>query len=378
MKNKILFVDDDINLLDGFKRSLRDTFEIVTAESGEAGVEIMKKEKLFTVIVSDYKMPGMDGVQFLTRARESSPRSVRMLLTGYADINTAIEAVNKSNIFRLIIKPCPTEDLTAILNDGVEWHRLMMVEKELLEKTLSGSIKVLTDVLTLVSPRAFSHASRSRRVVKMIARDMGVENTWLVEIAAMLSQIGCVTIPDVIIEKVFAGKPLSDEEKEMYDTYPKVGADIIRNIPRMDRVAELIELLPPHIDGTAGIQPASANLPIEAKILQLALDHDLLVMSGLDSAAALVEINKREGFYDQKAVKALEKLISVENKYAIKQEFIKNLTDNMILMEDVYTRDNVLVVSRGEVVTQSMKLRLMNFQANSGIADYVKVIIPQE
>jgi len=375
MKSKILFVDDDINLLDGFKRSLRDAFEVVTAESGEAGIEILKNDGPFTVIVSDYKMPGMDGVKFLSRARESSPRSVRMLLTGYADINTAIEAVNKSNIFRLIIKPCPTEELLEILNDGVEWQRLMMVEKELLEKTLSGSIKVLTDVLTLVSPRAFSHASRSRRVAKLIANYMGIKNTWLVEIAAMLSQIGCVTIPDAIIEKVFAGKPLSADEREMYDTYPKVGADIIKNIPRLEKVAQLIELLPPYIDGSGSIHPVPAHIPVEAKILQLALDHDLLVMSGLDLASALVEINKREGHYDVKAVKGLEKLISEENKYEIKQMLIKNLTDNMILMEDVYTRDNVLVVARGEVVTRSMKLRLMNFMANSGIKDYVKVIV---
>jgi response regulator RpfG family c-di-GMP phosphodiesterase len=323
-------------------------------------------------------MPGMDGVQFLTRARTASPRSVRMLLTGYADINTAIDAVNKSNIFRLIIKPCPTEELAAILSDGVEWHRLMMAEKELLEKTLSGSIKVLTDVLTLVSPRAFSHASRTRRAVKLIAKDMGIENTWLVEIAAMLSQIGCVTIPDAIIEKVFSRKPLSDAEREMYDTYPKVGADIIKNIPRMEKVARTIELLNPPIDSTGRKDVAAADLPIEVKILQLALDHDLLVMSGLDTASALVEINKRDGRYDPKAVKALEKIISVENKYEIKQELIENLTEKMILMEDLITKNNVLVVSKGDVVTQSMKLRLLNFKSNSGIQDYVRVIVSKD
>ncbi len=377
MKSKILFVDDDTNLLDGYKRTLRDNFEITTADSGEAGIEILKKEGPFAIIVSDYKMPGMDGVQFLTRARAASPKSVRMLLTGYADINTAIEAVNKSNIFRLIIKPCPTEELAAILNDGVELNRLMMAEKQLLEKTLSGSIKVLTDVLTLASPRAFSHASRASRVAKLIAKDMGIENTWLVEIAAMLSQIGCVTIPDAIIEKVFSRKPLSDTEQVMYDTYPNVGADIIKNIPRMEKVAMLIELLTPPVDGAVR-KNAAADLPIEAKILQLALDHDLLVMSGLDSSGALVEIIMRRGRYDTKAVKALEKLISEEKKYEIKQVLIENLTEKMILMEDLITKDHVLVVPNGEMVTHSMKLRLLNFKSNSGIQDSVRVMIPKE
>ncbi len=377
METKILFVDDDMNLLEGYKRTLRNDFMIAVADSGEAGIEVLKKEGPFAVIVSDYKMPGMDGVEFLTRARAASPKSVRMLLTGYADINTAIEAVNKSNIFRLIIKPCPNEELSAILSDGIEWHRLMMAEKELLEKTLSGSIKVLTDVLTLASPRSFSHASRTRRVAKLIAKEMGIENTWMVEIAAMLSQIGCVTIPDAIIEKVFSGKPLFNTERDMYVTYPKVGADIIKNIPRMGKVARLIDNLTPYIDDTES-KNSAADLPIEAKILLLALDHDLLVMSGHDSAAALVEIIKREGRYDPEAVKALEKIISVENKHEIKKVLIDNLTEKMILLEDLFTKDSVLVVSKGEVVTHAMKLRLLNFKANSGIQDYVRVIVSKD
>lgn len=372
MENKILFVDDDMNLLEGYKRTLRTDFVITTAASGEAGIEALTKEGPFAVIVSDYKMPGMDGVQFLSQARTSSPTSVRMLLTGYADINTAIDAVNKSNIFRLIIKPCPTEELAAILSDGVEWHCLMIAEKELQEKTLRGSIKVLIDVLSLVSPKAFSHASRARRLVKLISKEMDIENTWLAEIAAMLSQIGCVTIPDEIIEKVFSGKPLSQTEQRMYDTYPKVGADIIKNIPRLEKAARLIEPLYHQVGGMR------EEIPIEAKILKIALDYDLLVMSGLDSAAALLGIYKREGRYDPNAVKALEKLITSENKYEIKQVLIDNLTEKMILMEDLFTKDNVLVVSKGEEVTHSMKLRLLNFKTNSGIPDYVKVIISRD
>ena len=378
MEKKILFVDDDTNLLEGYKRSLRTGFTISTAESGEAGLEVIKKEGPFAVIVSDYKMPGMDGVQFLSKARTSSPKSVRMLLTGYADTNTAIEAVNKSNIFRMIIKPCPTEELAAILNDGVEWHRLMIAEKELLEKTLSGSIKVLTDVLSLVSPKAFSHASRARRLVKQISINMGIENTWLIEIAAMLSQIGCVTVPDAIIDKVFSGKPLSQAEQDMYDTYPKVGAEIIKNIPRMEKAAQLIECLGLQTDDSGNTNTAGMNIPIEAKILKLTLDHDLLVMSGLNSTAALLEIYKRERQYEPNALKALEKLISIENKYEIKQVLIENLSEKMILMEDLISKDNVLIVSKGEGVTHSMKLRLLNFKKNSGIPDFVRVIVSRD
>jgi hypothetical protein len=157
-----------------------------------------------------------------------------------------------------------------------------------------------------------------------------------------------------------------------------VGAEIIKNIPRMEKAARLIELLGRPVDSTGRKDVTAADLPIEVKILQVALDHDLLVMSGLDTAAALMEISKREGRYDPKTVKALEKLISVENKYEIKQELIENLTESMILMEDLITKDNVLIVSKGEGVTHSMKLRLLNFRKNSGIQDYVKVMISKD
>jgi DNA-binding NtrC family response regulator len=122
MENRILFVDDDSNILDGYKRQLRKKFNIETAEGGEKGLEAVNNNGPYAVIVSDLKMPGMDGNQFLAHVKEISPESTRILLTGYADLKSAIEAINTGRIFRLLTKPCDKIDLIQTLENGIDQY----------------------------------------------------------------------------------------------------------------------------------------------------------------------------------------------------------------------------------------------------------------
>ena len=111
MNHRILLVDDDPNILQGYQRQLHKHVDIETAQNGIAGLKSLKEKGPFAVIISDLRMPGMDGIAFLAEAREQSPDSVRVMLTGHADLEAAINAVNKGNIFRLLTKPCPAENL---------------------------------------------------------------------------------------------------------------------------------------------------------------------------------------------------------------------------------------------------------------------------
>ena len=149
---KILCVDDESNVLQGIKRQLRKQFHIDVAEGGQKGLEAITGNGPYAVVVSDMRMPGMDGAEFLAKVKRCAPQTVRMMLTGNSDQQTAIEAVNKGSIFRFLNKPCSTEDLVAAISDGIEQYRLITVEKEVLEQTLGGSIKILSNVLALASP----------------------------------------------------------------------------------------------------------------------------------------------------------------------------------------------------------------------------------
>ncbi|GAG00018.1 unnamed protein product, partial [marine sediment metagenome] len=209
MSEKILCIDDDPNILQGYQRRLRKQFKIETALGGTEGLEAIASKGPFAVIVSDMRMPGMDGVQFLAAAKRRAPDSVRMMLTGFADQQTAVEAVNEGNIFRFLTKPCPPETFAKALTAGMEQYRLVTAEKVLLEKTLRGAIKVLTDVLSLTNPTAYGHASRVRRLVQKLCKQLEVDQPWQAEVAAMLSQIGCVTVPPNTLNKIYYGQTLT-------------------------------------------------------------------------------------------------------------------------------------------------------------------------
>ena len=168
MVNKVLFVDDESSILDGYKRMLHREFEVDTAVGGLQGLTLIRDRGPFSVVISDMRMPGMNGAQFLAQVRQSAPDTVRMLLTGYTDIDAAMDAVNRGNIFRFLAKPCEKETMIEAINAGIYQYRLVMVEKELLEDTLMGSIKVMTDVLSAASPEAFGRSMRITRYVRHV------------------------------------------------------------------------------------------------------------------------------------------------------------------------------------------------------------------
>lgn len=269
MPAKILFVDDDLNILDGFRRQFRKILAMQTAPGGLEGLEILAREGPFSVIVSDLRMPRMDGIQFLSRARETAPESVRMLLTGYADLETAIDAVNQGNIFRFLTKPCKSEVLLKAISDGVRQYDLVTAERELLEKTLRGSLKVLSEILQLVNPVAFGRASRITHYARRIGKIMPVDNLWQLETAASLSQIGCVILPEDALKKIYHGQELTEEESQLFSMHPFITSDLLANIPRMQIISEIIAFQEKNFDGS-GVPVDSRRgeqIPIGARIL---------------------------------------------------------------------------------------------------------------
>jgi ActR/RegA family two-component response regulator/GGDEF domain-containing protein len=134
MADKILFVDDEPLVLDGYMRLLHREFEVDTALGGEQGLAEIQGSGPYAVVISDMRMPGMNGAEFLARVRQKAPDTVRMLLTGFADIDAAIHAVNEGNIFRYLTKPCDRETLVKAINMGLAQYRSVIAEKKLVRK----------------------------------------------------------------------------------------------------------------------------------------------------------------------------------------------------------------------------------------------------
>ncbi len=377
MNPKILLVDDDPNILQGFKRHLRKLFQIETALGGKEGLETATKDGPFAVIVSDMQMPEMNGIQFLAAVRQVAPESVRMMLTGNADQKTATDAVNNGHIFRFLTKPCSPETFARALEAGVEQYRLITAEHDLLTKTLSGSVSVLTEVLSLVNPTAFGHAASVRRIAHQICQEVQVENAWEIEIAAMLSQVGCVTIPETTLAKLSRGEELTESELKTYQGHPQVGHDLISKIPRLKGAAEIIAHQQRRFDGFGASKDAkqAGEIPFGSRILKLAIDVVQLIAAEKTTEMALSVIRDRKGWYDPSLLDALEAVLGIE--YTVKSVTINQLEEGMVLDEHVVSTEGSVLLTRGQDVTPSMCERLKKFSDTvKGVQEPIRVRCP--
>lgn len=377
MNKKILFVDDEPNVLQSIRRSLRKEFDVDTAEGGEEALTKLKANGTYAIIVSDMRMPGMNGVELLAQAKKDSPDTVRMMLTGNADQQTAVDAVNHGDIYRFLNKPCGSEQLINAITNGLRQHELITAERELLEETLKGSITALAEVLSLSNPEVFGKTNRLKNQIVTVAAEMGLTDQWQFESAAMLSQIGCVTVSQDLLRRRLGGHQLADDEKAEYAAHAKIGADIVAKIPRMEVVAEAVRYQEKNYDGSGypkdGVKGDA--IPLGARILKILLDFDAYESGGAPAADALLRIKEDIKLYDPAVLVAFEKTMLREMAYTIVEMSIMKLTDAMVLAEDVVTAgDNTLLIAKGQETTLSARRHLQNFRDKGFIGNSVKVL----
>ncbi|MDH3589774.1 MAG: response regulator [Gammaproteobacteria bacterium] len=366
---RVLFVDDERPVLDACRRALRKKINIDTALGPAEALEQISDSNDYAVIVSDMRMPEMNGVQLLAEVKRRSPDTVRMMLTGNSDQQTAIDAVNEGDIFRFLNKPCPPEKLWGSVEAALEQHRLVIAERDLLENTLQGAIQVLADVLALVNPGAFGRTTRIRTQVSEIAKQLGLPDLWQFETMATLSQVGCVTVPDAVLQKAIAGERLSESEQQLYDLHPGIAGDLLSRIPRLDEVAEAIRQQNVDFD-------SATVVPIGSRILKAVLDFERIESSGVSTAEALDQLKLRSNIYDPDVLKAFEAVLGTESELEAREIDVSQLVDGMVLAVDVNSLQGALVLCKGQQTTDSVRARLINFARNGVIDQKVMVWLP--
>jgi response regulator RpfG family c-di-GMP phosphodiesterase len=378
VQEKILFVDDDQNILDAFQRNFRREYDVEVASSARDAATVIARKGPFAVVVSDMRMPGLDGVQFLTRLKEISPDTVRIMLTGYADMQASMAAVNSGSVFRFLTKPCSAQHMKRVLEDALEQYRLVISEKQLLEQTLSGTVKVLSELLALVNPDAYGRANRIHRLVRQMALHLGMTKTWEIENAALLSQIGCMLLPASAIQRITQGEPLDPETQQVYDMHPMIAADLLGHIPRLDNVREMIAYQEKCFDGQGGPVGGKSgmDIPLGGRILKILVDFDQLEYSGKSTQEALDILRERQGWYDPQVLNVLEKVLSRKSGFELRELRVDELEMGMLLAEDVQSQKGMLLISQGQEVTPVMVTRLRTFASISGVQEPIKVLVP--
>jgi response regulator RpfG family c-di-GMP phosphodiesterase len=374
-KARVLFVDDEPNVLNGVRRSLRGDFDVHTALSGAEALKLLEEAEPFGVIVSDCRMPEMDGIELLHRCSEVSPLSVRIMLTGNMDQETAVQAVNTGEVFKFLNKPCEVEALKHVVGLAARQYELVTAEKELLEKTLKGSIKVLADLLSIVKPEAFGRTARLRRKAREIAQHVSGVKGWELDAAALLSQLGCVTVAPEILDKLQRAEPLDERETQEFSAHPLLGAELIGRIPRLGRVAKIILYQNKNYDGTGF--PADDlkkdRIPVEARILRVVLKHDELAQQGLSEAAIVDRLKQQPGKVDPAVLEALAKSDHFAGARDVARVFPNDLELGMVVQEDVLTDHGVMLLMHGQEVTPAIREHLVMFQRSGELTKRILV-----
>ena len=322
MTEKVLLVDDDPNLLSALKRHYRKRFDLLTAKGADEALDCFGDENVVAVAVVDMRMPGMDGLQLLQRTKEISPDTVQIMLTGNADQQTAVDAINQGSIFRFFNKPCAPEILGEGIEAGIAQYQLITAEQELLEHTLAGSVKVLVDVLSMIDPIGFGRSDRIREWAYVVARHLKLKQPWRLSMAAMLSQLGNITIPPEIMVKMSEGTALTDVEREIVDRAPGSARDLIANIPRLKPVSEVVYLQNKRFDGSGPPKdgPRGTDIPLEARILKILVDLETQTRGSRPTPEAFKTLSERGAEYDTKLLSNICRCLEAEKSDDENQE----------------------------------------------------------
>jgi response regulator RpfG family c-di-GMP phosphodiesterase len=255
---------------------------------------------------------------------------------------------------------------------GQKQYQLTTSEKELLKKTLKGSVLVLSELLSISNPLAFSSSMRFKVYVTKIASKLELSNLWQYEIAALMSHIGCVTLPKDVLAKVYYNHELTKEEREMYSKHPGVGAKLIEKIPRLENVTKIIARQQMRFD--AYTEEITNREPEEvilgAQIMKTVIDFDLHMFHGESRKGALKLLQNDKGAHNPKIIEILDG-IEINNKEHIVALNVEELAVGMIVAEDVVASSGELITPRGQSITMSTK----QFFKLVGIKDPIKVNI---
>jgi CheY-like chemotaxis protein len=327
------------------------------------------------LILLDINMPEMDGFEVCKRLKADEKLSHIPVLF----LSALSETRNKVNAFRAggvdyITKPFQLEEVRARVETHLQLHRARQVERELLERTLGGAVKALSDLAHLTSPTLTQRSSALRSMVVYMAEQMRLPDPWQYELAAMLCLIGCITLPSDAFEHAYVAENASSEELHMYREHPDAGFRLLSQIPRMENVAEMIRLQQVETSNWAKNDVAERG----SLMLKTAQELDRRTLRGIPFQTTCDQLRAAPGKYPTAILDALKDYSPSRVHFEVKRLPAPQLLPGMILEDDVVTEDGSLtVISKGTTLTVTLIERVRNFAKTRGVRDPIQVRAPK-
>lgn len=426
----LLFVDDEPNILAALRRLFRPLgYRIFVAESGAAGLEIIGQEHI-DLVISDMRMPIMDGAQFLEQVRLKAPDTVRILLTGYADIQSTIDAINKGQIYRYIAKPWEDNDITITVRQALERKRLerekerlealtlrqneelkdlnanleakvkarteevrqtmgfLQIAHENLKKSFLTSIRIFSNLMELREGQMAGHSRRVADLSRKLAIRLGLKDNEVqdVMIAGLLHDIGKIGLADALLHKPF--NMLAGEERREVMKHPVIGQTALMALEQMHGAAKIIRGHHERFDGQGYPDALSGlEIPMGARILGVVNDYDAVQLGHISSKRlsaqeALLYIKDGRGKrYDPSVCDEFIAMMGgvdaggdqpKEKDFAVRPADIK---PGMVLTRDLVTRSGLLLLAKDYVIDENLVEQLRTFEKVDGqpLTIYVRI-----
>jgi response regulator RpfG family c-di-GMP phosphodiesterase len=404
----LLFVDDEPNILSSLRRLFRPLgYRVLTAESGEEGLRVLAEERV-DLVISDMRMPQMNGAQFLEQVRERSPYTIRMLLTGYADIASTIEAINKGQIFRYLAKPWEDNDIVLSVRHAVERQQLereklrlealthqqneelkelnaSLEEKvrarteelqqahEKLKKNFVTSLQMFSNLIELRDTTISGHSRRVADMARTVAQKIGLSTGEVQDVflGGLLHDIGKIGLSDRLLNRPWS--LLTSEEKTLYGKHSIKGEASLMALEPLHEAARLIRSHLERFDGLGypdGLRGSA--IPLGARILAAVNDYDraqigTLTEEKLTAKEALsMLIANKERRYDPLVVDVMAEIAAgprhVAKRRSEMQVVSSQLKPGMILARDLYTQDTIMLLPRGCVLNDRYVEKIRAFE----------------
>jgi response regulator RpfG family c-di-GMP phosphodiesterase len=414
-RGAVLCVDDEANILNALTRVLRRAgHHVLTAQGGAEALALLKKQSV-DVIISDMRMPQMDGAELLATVAARWPDTVRLLLTGYADIESTVAAINKGGIYRYLAKPWEDNDLSLTVGRAIEMRRLEQERHRLetltqaqneelkalnaglearvqartaeleqllgfvnashdsLKKHYSGTVKLFANLLELRSGTLAGHSRRAAPHARRLAQWFGLSETEIsaVHHAALLHDLGMIGLPDALVRKPF--NTLTAEERAAVMRHPLIGEALLLELEPLADAAHLIRHHHERYDGQGyPDRLASEKIPLGARIIALASDYDALQL-GLLAPQRMSPGEAREFLvsgkgkrYDPALTDAFVALLGEEQSHMQQgsERVLRphELAPGMVLSRDLITRDGMLLLNEGYKLDAAIVKRIHDFE----------------
>jgi response regulator RpfG family c-di-GMP phosphodiesterase len=407
----LLCVDDEPNILSALKRSLRtEGWRVLTANGGAEALETLARESV-DLVISDMRMPGMDGAQLLEQVSQRWPASIRILLTGYADMSATVAAINRGRIFRYLNKPWNDEDLRAAVQQGLDLLALEREKRRLevltqqqnaqlheanvllehrveartadlskvndkLKRSYLTSIKVFSGLLELREGRMAGHGRRVADMARKLASAMGCssDEAQQIFVAGLLHDIGLIGVPDTLLAKPTAR--YTPQEMALFQRHAAVGELSLMALEEMQPVAALIRAHHERFDGQGfPDKRAGSDIPLGARILAIAdtfddLQNGHLIETALSPQEARTMMRHSRGTqFDPEVLDVFLHITEPERPKGPTPDVVitsAQLEPDMVLAKDLVSTTGVLMLTAGQSVNALLIRRIREFELREG------------